>query len=137
MPLDQLVIDASAAINLTLAAYHERGVFTRVLGPWTVHVPAHFDLECCQAARRRIRHGQSTIGRAIIDLTTCTQLVDVRHEPVETLDTVFAMRDNISAYDASYVALAVNLGIRFVTADERLARACQVAAPDVDVRILS
>jgi predicted nucleic acid-binding protein len=41
------------------------------------------------------------------------------------------MRDNISTYDASYVALAEALDIPLMTTDHRLARAagpyCQVA----------
>jgi predicted nucleic acid-binding protein len=43
------------------------------------------------------------------------------HTPL--LDRAFALRDNFSAYDAVYVALAEGLAAPLVTADARLARA--------------
>lgn len=48
----------------------------------------------------------------------------------------WALRANLSSYDASYVALAEALGATLVTLDRRLARApgprCVVATPDGD-----
>jgi predicted nucleic acid-binding protein len=45
------------------------------------------------------------------------------------------LRGSLSLYDASYVALASQLGVPLVTLDQRLARAastCQVLVPGVD-----
>jgi predicted nucleic acid-binding protein len=39
------------------------------------------------------------------------------------LDRVWELRDNLSAYDASYVALAELLNCNLLTADSRLSRA--------------
>jgi predicted nucleic acid-binding protein len=39
------------------------------------------------------------------------------------LDRVWHLRENLSAYDATYVALAETLGCSLVTADARLSRA--------------
>ena len=39
------------------------------------------------------------------------------------LDRVWELRDNLSAYDASYVALAESLDCNLMTADARLSRA--------------
>jgi predicted nucleic acid-binding protein len=39
------------------------------------------------------------------------------------------MRDNVSAYDAAYVALAETLGCALLTADARLARASGTTCP--------
>jgi len=50
------------------------------------------------------------------------------------LARVWELRDNLSAYDASYVALAESLGTVLVTADGRLKRAvgirCEVVILD-------
>jgi predicted nucleic acid-binding protein len=45
----------------------------------------------------------------------------VAHESL--LDRVLGLRDNFSAYDATYVALAESVGVTLHTADHRLARA--------------
>lgn len=50
--------------------------------------------------------------------------------PVFTLlDRVWDLRDNASAYDASYVAMAELLGCALLTADRRLARAPAAGCP--------
>lgn len=52
----------------------------------------------------------------------------VRHEPSPFLEAVWHLRDNFTAYDASYVALAKALQAQILTTDGRLRRA--VAALD-------
>lgn len=44
-----------------------------------------------------------------------------RHEPL--LDGIWALRDNMTAYDAAYVTLARLLGATLVTRDQRLVQA--------------
>jgi len=43
---------------------------------------------------------------------------------------IWQLRDNLTAYDASYVALAESLGCALVTADARLSRAGGASLPD-------
>lgn len=45
------------------------------------------------------------------------------------LDRVWELRDNLSAYDASYVALAEMLNCALLTADARLSRAPGTRCP--------
>jgi predicted nucleic acid-binding protein len=46
-----------------------------------------------------------------------------RYPVFSLLDRVWELRDNLSAYDASYVALAELLDCSLLTADARLSRA--------------
>jgi predicted nucleic acid-binding protein len=48
-----------------------------------------------------------------------------RHGHTKLLTRVLALRDNFSAYDATYVALAEQLDAKLVTADDALARAAR------------
>jgi predicted nucleic acid-binding protein len=50
------------------------------------------------------------------------------------LDRIWELRDNVSAYDAGYVALAEALGCGLLTADGRLAGAPGVRCPITVVR---
>ena len=52
------------------------------------------------------------------------------------LDRIWGLRDNLSAYDATYVALAENLNCALVTADERLSRAGHAAEFQCSVTIV-
>jgi predicted nucleic acid-binding protein len=50
------------------------------------------------------------------------------------LPRIWQLRDNLTAYDATYVALAEALSCELVTADARLARAPGPACPITVVR---
>jgi predicted nucleic acid-binding protein len=53
----------------------------------------------------------------------------VRYPVFGILDRVWQLRDNLSAYDATYVALAEQLGCALLTADQRLAGAPGLRCP--------
>jgi predicted nucleic acid-binding protein len=50
------------------------------------------------------------------------------------LERILGLRENFSAYDATYVALAASLESVFVTCDDALARALRRFFPGWDVR---
>lgn len=53
---------------------------------------------------------------------------------VGLLARVWALRDNLSAYDATYVALAEAIGCELLTADSRLAGVTGPTCPMIVVR---
>ena len=119
------VCDASAGFDLLLAGSAGHRV-AAALGEKPVHVPALFALEVCAAARARLLSGHLTpvrAGQVVADVTHFPAVV-WSHEPT-LLARAWTLRDNITTYDAMYVALAEQLGAVLVTADRRLASAVQ------------
>jgi len=73
--------------------------------------------------RRRVAGGELANEEAWTLLGTWRSLGVTRYPVFSILDRIWALRENVSAYDASYVALAELLGCALLTADGRLSRA--------------
>lgn len=128
-----IVLDASALVELVLATPLGLSVADRISDPGRgLNVPHLADLEVAQALRRFVREGaldQRTAETALADFGA----LDIdrhAHEPV--LARIWQLRENLTAYDAAYVALAEVLGAVLLTADARLARAPGIAC-DVEL----
>lgn len=86
--------------------------------------PHLIDLEVASALRRLVRTPGVDPDDARRSLAGLAQLPGlVRHEHFPLLPRIWDLRDNFSAYDAAYVALAERLDLPLVTLDARLARA--------------
>jgi predicted nucleic acid-binding protein len=85
--------------------------------------PGLIDLEVLSVWRRQLRDGDMDARRAGLALADLAALPLRRtpHRPL--LARCWELRDNLTIYDASYVALAEVLGVTLLTADGRLARA--------------
>ncbi|MGL5824499.1 MAG: type II toxin-antitoxin system VapC family toxin [Nocardioides sp.] len=88
-----------------------------------LHVPHLLDVEVTAALRRRVRLGLTDANTAAEVLGDLVGLAAMRwdHEPL--LRRVWELRENVTAYDACYVALAEILDAPLVTSDIRLAHA--------------
>ena len=114
-----IVVDASAALSALLA----EGLARRSLAAEQFHVPHLIDSEDANGLRRKVAAGQLPAGAGWTMLDTWRRLGMTRYPVFALLDRVWDLRDNLSAYDASYVALAEFLDCGLLTADGRLARA--------------
>ena len=114
-----IVIDASAAV---LGLFND-GDARAALASGAVACPHLADSEIVHALRGQVRRGTVEMAQAADALHVWAQLGVERVSVVGLLDRVWALRDNLSAYDATYVALAEALDAPLVTADARLARA--------------
>lgn len=130
------MVDASALVELLLRRPAEARI-TDCLREhaFDLHAPHLIGVEVASALRRIVALGEADATRATGALADYLDLPLERyaHEPL--LPRVWRLRDNLSAYGASYVALAEVLaegGAPLLTADRRLARAAR-AHSDVEV----
>lgn len=85
--------------------------------------PEHLRVEVFSAIRSRHRRGDVSTARAH-DAVHAVGAAQVDTTPTADLLTrMWELRDNVSGYDAAYVALAESRGCPLVTADARLAHA--------------
>lgn len=120
-----IVLDASAA----LSGLCNEGSARELLANEQSHVPHLIDSEVVNGLRRIIASGEMTSDDGWQILGTWELLGLVRHPTHGLLDRIWELRDHLSAYDASYVALAEGLGCPLVTANARLSRAPGLRCP--------
>jgi predicted nucleic acid-binding protein len=123
-----IVVDASAVIEWLLGLPRAEPVAARLESEPSAHAPHLLDLEVAQVLRRLEATGriEADRGRQAID-----DLADLdlgRHPHDVLLPRVWQLRQNLTAYDAVYVALAEALDAPLLTLDRRLARATSVHA---------
>jgi predicted nucleic acid-binding protein len=119
-----IVLDASAVVELLLGTQEGRAIGARIADPTLgLHAPHLIDVEVAQALRRYVREGEFEADVAMAALEDLRALDLERHAHEPLLDRVWALRDNLTAYDAVYVALAEALDCVLLTCDARLARA--------------
>ena len=120
-----IVLDASAAVSALLNAGAARDAVIEE----ALFAPHLIDTEVMSALRRLAASGRLDAGDAWLVLERWRQ-VSVRREPiVGVLERIWELRRQLSAYDASYVALAEALDCPLMTADARLAGAHGIGCP--------
>ena len=118
------VVDASAAIETLLRTPRGVRCADRMLRQDEVLCAPHLlDIEVLQVLRRYAAAGELTESRGREALRDLADLPVVRygHEPL--LERIWRLRHSLSAYDATYVALAEALDAPLLTCDERVGRA--------------
>jgi len=112
-----IVVDASAFLD---AVDGRRAVIDRLAGE-DLHAPHLLDVEVASALRRLVATGRVDEAKALVTLRVLQQADIRRHPHQPLLPIVWSLRDRVSAYDATYVALAAALEATLVTTDRRLA----------------
>jgi predicted nucleic acid-binding protein len=118
-----IVVDASALIELLTRTDRGRRVEARVLRPAdSIHAPALIDLEVAQVLRRYVLSGQvpEHWARMAMDIAAAFPMTRYLHGPL--MKRVWELKDNVTAYDAAYIALAEALRAPLVTCDAKLSR---------------
>ena len=118
-----LVVDASVLAPALADDGHDGDTARGRLRAESLAAPELIDLEVASVIRRTLGAGRMDARRARLALTDLMQLPLDRapHRPL--LPRCWELRENVSAYNAAYVALAEMLDAVLVTADARLAAA--------------
>lgn len=123
-----IVLDASATVDWLLQTSVGRRIEERLYSrSESLHAPHVLDLEVTQVLRRLARQGIVTFGRAEEAVGDLLDLRIHRYPHFVLLTRIWQLRNNFSAYDASYVVLAEALKATLITRDNRLAGAARHA----------
>lgn len=119
-----LVIDASALVDvLTLDPADCPDLVKRVRDTEWMSAPDLLDYEVLNVLRKMVARDVIDAELAESSRLMLGRLRLSRHSMTEALsERIWELRGNASAYNASYVALAEQLGVPLVTTDNRLAR---------------
>jgi predicted nucleic acid-binding protein len=124
-----IVIDASALIELLLRTSDGVLISLRIgASGEPLHAPHLIDAETAHVLRRHVARKIISSERGREAINDLTNLSLRRHGQLALLSRVWELRDNVSAYDALYVALAEALDATLITHDRRLAAAANTRA---------
>jgi len=119
-----IVVDASALLEFLLQTPLGSRVEARLFRDRDeLHSPHLADVEVTQGLRRLVRTGEVSPGRAAEAIADLVDLDLHRHPHLDLLTRAWTLRDNVTAYDAMYIALAEALDASIVTCDAPLAKA--------------
>lgn len=118
-----IVLDSSAAVEWLLGLPRSAAVVERLLAADSVHTPALLDIEVAHVMRRYVAEGSITESSAAAALRALADLDAVRYSHEALLPLIWRLRNNLTAYDAAFVALAAVLDAPLVTLDAGIARA--------------
>jgi predicted nucleic acid-binding protein len=119
-----IVVDASALLEALLRTSSAKAVGDRLFAPGqTLHVPHLLDVEVAQVIRRYALNGEIDSARGRLALADLADFPLRRYPHDFLLPRIWDLRNNLTAYDAAYVALAEALDAPLLTRDRRLAAA--------------
>lgn len=125
-----IVVDASVVLDLLVRSPDVEIVEERLFADPAWNAPHLIDLEVTQVFRRWVRAGRLEADRAERSLDLLDDLPIHRWPHRELLGRIWHLRENLTAYDGAYVALAEALECALVTRDARL-----TGAPGVRTRV--
>lgn len=121
--MSAIIVDASVGVKWFVPEVHAAEARQWRHGPDELHAPAFFfDLEIASILWKKIRRAEITRGDADLILGQLLTVPVTRHADAPLLTPAFDLADRTqrTVYDCLYLALAVQLGGRMLTADQRL-----------------
>ena len=129
-----IVVDASALLEVLLRTSFAKAVEDRLFAPQqTLHAPHLLDVEAAQVIRRYAANREIDGERGRAALADLAEFPVRRYPHDFLLQRIWELRNNLTAYDAAYVALAEALNAPLLTRDRRLAGA---AGPFAHIEVI-
>jgi len=118
----EFIVDASVAVKWFVPETYSTYAHRLRRAEYRLHVPAFFLLEFGNVLCKKLRRGEIDTDTSLSILRESRRLPLRRHADATIFADAFnvAVRTGRSLYDSMYVALAVSLKGRVVTADRRL-----------------
>lgn len=130
-----IVVDASVLVNALADDGHDGDVARRmIVAAGDLAAPALVDVETVAVLRKRWLGGDLTARRFSSAVDDLEDLDIERFPMLPLMRRAYELRANVTAYDATYIALAERLGCPLLTADARLAAAPRITCPVTVVR---
>jgi predicted nucleic acid-binding protein len=134
-----LVVDASALVDLLLRRPRADEIERHVVAHASeLHAPELIDIEVVSALRGVVSSGEAPALRAAEAIDDLLELPISRHPHGPLVRRVWHLRETLTAYDATYLALAEVLSepaSPLLTTDARFARAIAVSS-DVEALLV-
>lgn len=119
-----IVLDASAMVDWLLQTPAGQRIEQRIYARnETLHSVHLLDVEFTQVLRRLVRERTLIPTRAEEAMEDLMALRITRYAPVLLLSRIWQLRNNMTVYDAAYVALAEELKAPLITRDQKIAAA--------------
>jgi predicted nucleic acid-binding protein len=119
-----IVVDASALVEVLLRTPASAAVESHLFAPGqTLHAPHLLDIEVARVIRKYAARGEINDERGRMALGDLGAFFMQRSPHDFLLPRVWSLRNNVTAYDAVYIALAEALDAMLLTRDHRLAAA--------------
>ncbi len=117
-----IVVDASALLEVLLRTPAAPAVESHMFAPGqTLHAPHLLDIEVAQVIRKYAARGEIDAERGRLALEDLGDLKLRRYPHEFLLPRIWSLRNNVTAYDAAYIALAEALDAALLTRDHSLA----------------
>jgi predicted nucleic acid-binding protein len=127
-----IVVDASAAFDAVVGRDPLDAIASRLAEEDELLAPHLIDIEVLHALRGSVLRDELGIDRASDARDDFADLALSRYPHEPFIDRIWDLRDVLSAYDASYLALAEAISIPLLTCDRGLA---SVAERTVEVEL--
>lgn len=123
-----IVVDASVLLHVLMDPTLEPHVLARLQAGGDLAAPHLIDFEVTNAMRRGVLSRNFSTDRAEEALIDFHDFTIERYSAAVLLPRMWQLRNNVTAYDAAYVALAEFLAVPLLTRDRRLAMAAGIQA---------